>query len=83
VEDASSSSSSCFVFDDAETEVRGRVRDGKASLADEDELCFMAWGGVRFSIKAGIPFGPVGRIFGEVTLCWEDDSDGLRLRSFL
>ena len=46
-------------------------------------LCLMAWGGVRLRTKAGIPFGPVGAIFGEVILCWEEDSDGRRVLSFL
>ena len=35
------------------------------------------------STKAGIPLGPVGAILGDVILCCCDDSDGLRLRSFL
>lgn len=43
----------------------------------------MAWGGERLRTKAGIPFGPVGAILGEVILCCEDDNEGRRVLSFL
>jgi hypothetical protein len=43
----------------------------------------MACGGERFRTNAGTPLGPVGASLGDVILCWEDDNDGLRLRSFL
>lgn len=33
------------------------------------EVCLMACGGVRLMAKAGIPFGPVGVIFGD-TILW-------------
>ena len=75
VEEVSSSSSGSFFVlgwwcDGAETDVRaGRERDwNRCLLAVMDEL-LMAWGGVRFRRNAGIPLGPVGRIFGEEILC--------------
>lgn len=61
----------------------GRTGSDRARKGWCLELCLMAWGGERLRTKAGIPFGPVGAILGEVILCCEDDNEGRRVLSFL